>query len=135
MTDPSTPPTSPHADATQAETQTAEAPMAKGRAPEDRAERPDLGRKPDALIEALNGSDSGSDTRAGSLQGGVATGSDDDPDSRAINADLAAMGRASAQAAAPHPSEPDAVNNTGRGPGEIDPDGGEPGDDADAATG
>ena len=122
MTDPTTPSTAP--DATD-----------EGLAPADRAERPDLGQKSDALIEALNGSDSGSDTRAGSLRGGVATGSEDDPDSRAINADLAAKGRAAAEARSPAPSEPNAVNNTGRGPGDTDPEGGEPGDDADAATG
>ena len=42
-------------------------------------EKPDLGRTPDgmrdALDRALSGTDSGSDTRAGSLQGGAASGS------------------------------------------------------------
>jgi len=57
-------------------------------------EKPDLGHKADTLIDALDGSDSGSDTRAGSLRGGSASGSDDDPDSRAINETLAEEGRA-----------------------------------------
>jgi hypothetical protein len=64
----------------------------------DMGEKPDLGHKADALIEALDGSDSGSDTRAGSLRGGSASGSDDDPDSLEINETLAAEGRASADA-------------------------------------
>ena len=59
-------------------------------------EKPDLGHKADALIEALDGSDSGSDTRAGSLEGGSASGSDDDPDSRKINERLAQEGREAA---------------------------------------
>lgn len=49
---------------------------------DESGERPDLGRKSDALIDALSGTDSGSDTRAGSLEGGAATGSDRDPDQR-----------------------------------------------------
>lgn len=61
-------------------------------------EKPDRGHKADALIEALDGSDSGSDTRAGSLRGGSASGSDDDPDSAAINARLAEEGREAAEA-------------------------------------
>jgi hypothetical protein len=61
-------------------------------------ERPDLGRTADTLIDRLTGTDSGSDTRAGSLQGGVATGSDDDPDSDIINRALAAEGLAEAKA-------------------------------------
>lgn len=44
------------------------------------------------LERALQGTDSGSDTRAGSLRGGSASGSDDDPDSEAINAYLAQEG-------------------------------------------
>lgn len=71
---------------------------------DDLGERPDLGRTPDALIEQLTGTDSGSDTRAGSLQGGSATGSDDDPDSDVINEALAKEGRASA---GPGPDSPD----------------------------
>ncbi|OGN42783.1 MAG: ribonuclease [Caulobacterales bacterium RIFCSPHIGHO2_01_FULL_67_30] len=62
----------------------------------DMGEKPDLGHKADALIEALDGTDSGSDTRAGSLRGGSASGSDDDPDSLEINEALAEEGRASA---------------------------------------
>lgn len=60
---------------------------------EDMGERPDLGRTPDALIESLTGSGMGSDTRAGSLEGGAATGSDDDPDQAAVDRDLAQQGR------------------------------------------
>ena len=59
---------------------------------EDMGERPDLGRTPDALGDALTGSGVGSDTRAGSLRGGAATGSDDDPDQLAVDRDLAARG-------------------------------------------
>lgn len=47
----------------------------------------------DRLKRALEGTDSGSDTRAGSLRGGSASGSDEDPDSELINADLAQKGR------------------------------------------
>ncbi|QDH74566.1 ribonuclease [Brevundimonas sp. M20] len=61
---------------------------------DDMGEKPDLGRTPDALIEALSGSDMGSDTRAGSLQGGAATGSDNDPDQDEVNAGLARQGSA-----------------------------------------
>lgn len=116
-------------------TSPAATPEPTGRSPEDKAERPDLGRTPDAMKEALSGSDSGSDTRAGSLQGGVATGSDDDPDSRAINADLAAQGRASADPQSPASVAPGAIKNTGAAPGETDPAEGRRDDDADAATG
>lgn len=63
---------------------------------EDMGERPDLGRTPDALIDALSGSGVGSDTRAGSLQGGAATGSDDDPDQAAVDRIMADQGRAEA---------------------------------------
>jgi len=59
-------------------------------------EHPDLGRTPDALIEALSGSGVGSDTRAGSLQGGAATGSDDDPDQASVDRTLSDEGRAQA---------------------------------------
>lgn len=59
---------------------------------EDMGEKPDLGRTPDALTEALSGSDQGSDTRAGSLRGGSASGSEDDPDQDAINETLATEG-------------------------------------------
>ena len=67
---------------------------ADAREADEQGERADLGRAADTLRERLTGSDSGSDTRAGSLRGGVATGSDDDPDSDIINRRLAAEGRA-----------------------------------------
>ena len=60
----------------------------------ENGERPDHGHRPDALIEALAGTDMGSDTRAGSLRGGSASGSDDDPDQDAINEALASEGMA-----------------------------------------
>ena len=57
--------------------------------PVDRGERPDLGRTHDHLSEtldgALTGTNGGSDTRAGSLRGGSASGSDIDPDQEAID--------------------------------------------------
>ncbi|MDP3406335.1 MAG: ribonuclease [Brevundimonas sp.] len=80
-------------------------------------ERPDLGRVPDALREALTGSGVGSDTRAGSLQGGAATGSDDDPDQAAVDIAMAARGQALA-APPPPAASGEAINNTGVGPGE-----------------
>lgn len=46
----------------------------------------------EALALALSGSDGGSDTRAGSLRGGSASGSDIDPDQDRINATLAKQG-------------------------------------------
>lgn len=95
---------------------------------DDVGEKPDLGRTPDTLIEALSGTDSGSDTRAGSLQGGAATGSDDDPDQDRVNELLATEGMASAAAVAAKPADPDPVKNTG------DDAEGERGE-ADAATG
>lgn len=61
---------------------------------EDVGERPDLGRTPDALRDALTGTGSGSDTRAGSLEGGAATGSDDDPDQAEVDRRLREQGRA-----------------------------------------
>jgi len=100
-------------------------------------ERTDLGHTPDALSDsldqahldkALSGSDSGSDTRAGSLRGGSASGSDIDPDSEAINADLSRMGRegtGSKQPAALPGNGP--VKNTGEDRAS--------GDEADASTG
>ena len=54
---------------------------------------PEPREKREALSQSLSGSDSGSDTRAGSLQGGAATGSDDDRDAVEINKALAAEGR------------------------------------------
>ena len=53
-------------------------------------EKPDLGHTEDALKKALEGTDMGSDTRAGSLRGGSASGSDIDPDQDVINEALAA---------------------------------------------
>jgi len=104
---------------------------------EDMGERPDLGRTPDALSEALTGSGVGSDTRAGSLQGGAATGSDDDPDQAAVDKVMADLGRASADPQSPSGVGPDAIANTGVAPGEADADPaeGKRDDDADAATG
>jgi hypothetical protein len=73
----------------------------------DMGEKPDLGHKADTLIDALDGSDSGSDTRAGSLRGGSASGSDDDPDSREINEALAQEGREAADPDSPSDAAPD----------------------------
>jgi len=98
---------------------------------DDHGEKPDLGRTPDALIDALSGSDVGSDTRAGSLQGGAATGSDDDPDQDAINETLTSEGMASAAPKSQAGVEPNPVKNTGE-----DEEGAEGGrGEADAATG
>lgn len=104
---------------------------------EDMGERPDLGRTPDALREALTGSGVGSDTRAGSLQGGVATGSDDDPDQAEVDRIMAEQGRAAARAQPASPAASEAIANTGVGPGETDKGlaQGKAGDDVDAATG
>lgn len=99
---------------------------------DDMGEKPDLGRTPDALKEALSGSDMGSDTRAGSLQGGAATGSERDPDQDSINEALADEGTASSGSPSPAPADPEPIRNTGEdqtGPGAAD------GDEADAATG
>ncbi len=74
---------------------------------EDMGEKPDLGRTPDALTEALTGTDSGSDTRAGSLEGGAASGSEIDPDQDQINETLASEGMASADPQAPGRPEHD----------------------------
>lgn len=98
--------------------------------PSDHGEKPDLGRTPDHLTEtldqALTGTNGGSDTRAGSLRGGSASGSDIDPDQAAIDRVLTTEGMAAAE----DEGDQDAagtVRNTGRRGG--------PGDDADAATG
>jgi hypothetical protein len=69
--------------------------------PPAKGDKPDLGRQADRLIDALSGSDLGSDTRAGSLQGGSASGSDDDPDQLVINKALAAEGERRKAAAKP----------------------------------
>ena len=103
---------------------------------EDMGEKPDLGRTPDALSEALSGSGMGSDTRAGSLQGGAATGSEIDPDQDAVNEMLASEGMASSASAAAARADPEPVKNTGEdatGPEGVTVDGGS--DEADAATG
>ena len=123
MADPDTPETTPETD--------------EGREARAMGERSDLGHTPDALADsldqkhldnALTGSDSGSDTRAGSLRGGSASGSDIDPDSDAINADLARMGRDAAG------GEKD---QTPRGTGPVKNTGDDraSGDEADASTG
>lgn len=109
----------------------------EGREAKSVGERTDLGHTPDALADsldqdhldrALSGTDSGSDTRAGSLQGGSASGSDIDPDSEAINARLARMGRDGAGSEKGQmPSGEGQGHNTGEDRSS--------GDDADASTG
>ena len=109
---------------------------ADAREAEDMGEKPDLGRTPDALTEALSGSGMGSDTRAGSLQGGSATGSEIDPDQDAIDATLASEGMALADPLPQAKADPDPVKNTGEdstGPEGEPIDGGR--GEADAATG
>lgn len=109
---------------------------ADAREAEDMGEKPDLGRTPDALTEALSGSGAGSDTRAGSLEGGAATGSEIDPAQDAVNEALTSEGMASSAAAAAAPADPEPVKNTGEDA--TGPDGRpvEPGrGEADAATG
>ena len=75
-------------------------------------EKPDRGHTEDALKKALEGSDMGSDTRAGSLRGGSASGSDIDPDQDLINETLASEGmrfaeqRAKADETAKAPTSP-----------------------------
>jgi len=80
---------------------------------EDVVEKPDPGRTPDALTDALSGSDMGSDTRAGSLEGGAATGSEIDPDQDAINESLTSEGMTSVDPQTPAGVEPHPVKNTG----------------------
>lgn len=109
---------------------------ADAREAEDMGEKPDLGRTPDALAEALSGSDMGSDTRAGSLQGGAATGSEIDPDQDTVNEALAREGLASSASAAAARADPEPIKNTGKdstGPEGEPVDGGR--GEADAATG
>ncbi|HZV83944.1 MAG TPA: ribonuclease [Brevundimonas sp.] len=107
----------------------------EAREAEAMGEKADLGQRADALTEALSGSGMGSDTRAGSLQGGAATGSENDPDQDVINESLAGEGAADAP---PQPSgnASDPVNNTGadRLGAAGDPAEGKRGE-ADAATG
>ena len=83
----------------------------EAREAEAAGEKPDLGHKPDALTEALSGTNVGSDTRAGSLRGGSASGSDNDPDQEAIDESLATEGMTSAEGGANGDSS---VNNVGR---------------------
>ena len=89
----------------------------------------------DAAREALNGSDVGSDTRAGSLQGGSNSGSERDPAQEASDRHLSGLGpslnEASRKGGAPKADPEDGVTNTGHAGDESDA----PGDDADAATG
>lgn len=103
---------------------------------EDMGEKPDLGRTPDALTDALSGSDMGSDTRAGSLEGGAATGSEIDPDQAAINATLAGESEGSLDPKTPAGVEPHPVKNTGE---DLNGPAGDPAegksDQVDAATG
>ncbi len=109
---------------------------ADAREAEDMGEKPDTGRTPDALTEALSGSDMGSDTRAGSLQGGAATGSEIDPDQDTVNKALASEGVPSSSSAAAAKADPEPVKNTGEdstGPDGEPVDGGR--GEADAATG
>ena len=88
-------------------------------------EKPDRGHTADALKKALEGSDMGSDTRAGSLRGGSASGSDIDPDQDVINAALAAEGRRARDDAAQRAAgSPEAPKPTGQ-----------PGGDGNAPTG
>ncbi len=86
----------------------------EAREADDMGERPDLGRASDALADALTGSDMGSDTRAGSLRGGSASGSDVDPDQDEVNRSLAEQGR-SGPDAQPKRIDGDPVKNTGTG--------------------
>ncbi len=64
-------------------------------------EKSDTGRKPDALRstvdEALTGSNGGSDTLAGSLRGGTASGHEDDSDQKIIDKALREQGEAMAR--------------------------------------
>ncbi|MFN3537675.1 MAG: ribonuclease [Brevundimonas sp.] len=98
--------------------------------PVDRGERPDLGRKADNLSEtlegALTGSNAGSDTRAGSLRGGSASGSDIDPDQEAIDCVLTTEGMATTEDEGDAGGADVIRNASGKGG---------PGDNADAATG
>jgi hypothetical protein len=85
--------------------------------------------------EALDGSDVGSDTRAGSLQGGSATGSERDDAQAASDRHLAGLGP-SLKAAPPKGEAPEGepskgVNNTGAPKEQAQA----PGDDADTPTG
>ena len=102
----------------------------KAEQPVDRGEKPDLGRTSDHLADtldqALTGTNGGSDTRAGSLRGGSASGSDIDPDQEAIDRVLTTEGMAAPDDESDETD--DGLRNTGRKRSG-------PGDDADAATG
>jgi len=111
---------------------------------EQMGERPDLGHQADALKDALSGSDQGSDTTAGSLQGGASSGRDDAPDQDAINQSLASEGTQPAEEGRSFSATgtDQAINNTGED--SFLGAGGDPvegktrlgqGDEADAATG
>lgn len=102
--------------------------------PQER-QRPD--RATGAMAEALSGSDMGSDTKAGSLRGGSANGSDIDPDQAEINRILAEQGRASAGPPSPPGADSDPIENTGITPDDGDRDSGKDHrvDDAAAASG
>ena len=89
----------------------------------------------DAAREALSGSDVGSDTRAGSLQGGSASGSERDDAQAASDRHLAGLGP-SLRAAPPKGEAPEGepskgVNNTGAPKEQAKASG----DDADTPTG
>jgi hypothetical protein len=99
-------------------------------------ERPDHGRMQDALIDAVSGSGMGSDTRAGSLAGGAASGSDDDPAQVAVDRVMADEGRAEADPQSGSEVDPDPIANAGVIAGESDdPAEGKRDPEADAATG
>ena len=98
-------------------------------------EKPDLGHTADALNHAMSGTNMGSDTRAGSLRGGSASGSEVDPDQGAIDESLSSEGVNTPASPGPR-ADPDPIKNTGQsfqGPA------GDPAEgkrkDADAATG
>jgi len=76
------------------------------------------------INEALQGTDTGSDTRAGSLRGGSASGSEIDPDQERVNADLARKGQAMSDEATRPAGGPDEAAKPDR----------QAGDDADAPT-
>ena len=109
-------------DAGENETQKSEALAEDAREAAAMGEKPDLGVKRDALIEALEGSNLGSDTRAGSLRGGSVSGSDIDPDQQKIDQALAEVGRSTAAAKSPSSVEPEDVKNTGAAPGDSPDD-------------
>ena len=103
----------------------------------DMGEKPDLGHQADTLSEALSGTDMGSDTRAGSLRGGGASGSELDADQNAINETLATEGMASTDPQSPSDADPEPIKNTGddfNGPAGDPAEGGR-GEDAGAASG